>query len=103
MLVRPGGVAARCVHNAEDRVGANEIPGEDRRATVCRIARELVGIDGGATAVHARWRAAVEQVLVEVDTLVEFGSGARGRSEGGAKTGRSRDSVPGGRRRWIER
>ncbi len=81
-----GRVAAGRVHDTEDRVAANEVPGEDRRAAVRGIAR-LGSIEARPPSTA---RAAVE--LIDVDALAEFGGGTRWRA-GPAETRRSCDSV----------
>ena len=59
VLVRPGSVAAGCVHHAKNRVRAYEIPRIDRSAAMRRIAFEPARIDRRDAAVQAGWRAPV--------------------------------------------
>jgi hypothetical protein len=59
MLVGPCGITAGRVNDAENRVGANEIPTVDRRAVVGRVAFELKGIDRLNAAVDTGRSAAV--------------------------------------------
>src|ERR1700736_6357360 len=75
MLVGPGRAAAGCMDDAEYRVRPQEIPGINRIATMGWIARQLGRVDGTDSAVgQARSRrAAVQQVLIDLDALFVLG------------------------------
>src|SRR5271166_7158129 len=78
MLVRPCGVAAGFVHDAENRVGPDKIPRIDRRTALIRIAYELFRVDRRDAAAGERGArgSAVQEALVDIDPLLVFGSRA---------------------------
>ena len=96
MLVGPCRVSASLVNDAEDGVGADEIPRVNGIAAIARVADESLGIDGGDAAVGQRGagRAAVHFGLVDVDAFFIFGGGA-GRG-GAGSAGAGREAVAGG-------
>jgi hypothetical protein len=75
MLVGPCSVATRGMNHPENCVGADEVPGINRRATVCRVADESAGIDRSNAAV-SRGRPAVKLRLININAFVIFGGGA---------------------------
>ena len=91
MLVGPCRVSASLVNHAEDAVGADEIPRENRIAAVIWIAHEFLPIDGVEAAIGQRCApcAAVQLGLVDVDAFFIFGGGTGGSRERGARAGRN--------------
>jgi hypothetical protein len=73
MLVRPSSVAPRRMHNPKNRIRANKVPRIDGSTAVRRIARELFRIDGLDSAAYAGWCPPVQEGLVDINSLVEFG------------------------------
>src|ERR1700683_5642260 len=88
MLVRPGGVAAGGVDDAEDGVGAHEVPRVDGGAFGGRIAVQLLWIDGGDAAIGeaGAGSSAVQLGLIDVDAFVVLG-GVAGDDAGRAVAG----------------
>ena len=80
MLVGPCGVTAGRVDDAEDGIGAHEIPGHRRARNLGGIAIDFGGVDGSDAAVgeSCAGRAAVELGLVEVDAFFVLGGVAGG-------------------------
>src|SRR5258707_14281689 len=103
MLVRPRCVAARPMYYAEDGVGADKVPGIDRRATGFRIADEPLRVDrlDAAIGQTGAWSATIQLALIEIDALFILGAGTRGCCARRAWTGSY--SIARGLRRRIER
>ena len=96
MLVGPCRVSAGLVNDAEDGVGADEIPRVNGTAAFAGVADKSLGIDGGDAAVGQRraGRATVDFGLVDVDAFFILGGGAsRGRVRG---AGAGREAVTSG-------
>ena len=102
MLVGPCRVSTSPMDDAEDGVGADEIPRIDGTAALAGIADELLGIDGGDAAVGERRAgcAAVHFGLVDVDAFFILGGGAGGSGAGSAGAGR--EAVAGGLGRGVK-
>ena len=102
MLVGPCRVAASGVNHAEDGIGADELPWENRRAAFTGVANQSLGIDGSDAAVSQRRAgcATVHLCLVDVDAFFILGGCTRWRPIGGA--GASRKSVSGGLRWGVQ-
>src|SRR3974390_2399643 len=72
MLVSPCGVSLRGVNHTKNRIGTDEVPGIDRSTAAIGVPRQTRGIDRVHVAIRqARPRsAAVEQELIDIDTLL---------------------------------
>src|ERR1700721_1528570 len=88
MFVRPGGVSTSLMDDAEDGVGAYEIPGIDRRTAFAGVADEFLRIDGGDAAIREcrAGRTTVHFGLVDVDAFLVLAGGSSGSRAGRAGT-----------------
>src|ERR1700740_1152201 len=86
MLVRPCGETASGVDDAENRVGADEVPGKDRSAACGGITRKALGINGGDATVGetGSGSAPVELGLIDVNAFFVLSGSAGRNGEGGA-------------------
>jgi len=91
------------VDDAEDGVGANKVPGIDRRAASGGIPRKAERLNGLEAAIDEAGpgRAAIELGLVNVDALFIFSRGAGRERVWGAGAGG--DAVAGGKGRSVKR
>src|SRR5208283_821832 len=99
VLIGPCCVTSGLVNDAEDGVGAREVPRHNRLAVICRIARQARSVDG----IHAaatRGSAAVQLRLVDIDTFFVFRRGAVEHADLARTCG---DTVAGGLCRRRER
>lgn len=96
-------ISAGGMHHPENRIRPHEIPRINRGAVLAGVALQSLGIDRLNSAIHSGGSPAVQELLVDVDALVEFSGGSRGRRAGHAGPGTTGDAVPGCDRRWIER
>src|SRR5271155_3222067 len=96
MLIDPCCVSASLMDDAEDAIGADEVPGEDWIAAVIGVSDEFLGIDGVEAAIGQRCMggAAIQLGLVDVDAFFIFGCGARWGRE--SVTGARCEAIAGG-------
>src|SRR5258706_16432770 len=101
MLVGPGGVPARCMDNAVNRVYAEKVPGINRCATLAGVTGHLGRVERESPAIGAARRSAVELALIDADTFFIFGPGPDGRRASNARSGGN--AVAGVMSGWIKR
>ena len=78
VLVGPSRVSASLMDDAEDAVGADELPRENRIAAIAGVAGKFLGVDGVQAAIGQgrAGSAAVEFRLVDIDAFFVLGRGA---------------------------